>query len=105
MMNAVKRQCISHVDGAAALKEVLPSSVTEVEVEERAATGPPILRKTNSIQEELTLTDRLRKLDFCFTDVHILKVCETLYFGKTTQTFSIFILKCSKNVLCMIVRS
>lgn len=43
MINAVKRQRISHVVSGAAPEEEQPSSVIEVEVEERAATGPPIL--------------------------------------------------------------
>lgn len=47
MINAVKRQCISHVVSGAAPEEELPSSVIEVEVEERAATGPPILSHHN----------------------------------------------------------
>lgn len=47
MINAVKRQCISHVVSGAAPEEELPSSVTVLEVEDRAATGPPSLSHHN----------------------------------------------------------
>lgn len=47
MRNAVERQCISQVVSGAAPEEELPSSVIEVEVEERVATGPPILSHHN----------------------------------------------------------
>lgn len=47
MINAVKRQCISHVVSGAAPAEELPPSVMEAEVEERAATGPPIIPHHN----------------------------------------------------------
>lgn len=48
MINAFKIQCIRHIVTGAAPEEELPSSVMQVDVEERAATGPPILSHHNT---------------------------------------------------------
>ena len=48
MINALQIQCIRHFVSGAAPEEELPSSVMQVDVEERAATGPPILSHHNT---------------------------------------------------------
>lgn len=49
MINAVKRQFISHVVSGAAPEEELPSSVMDVEVKNQAATGHTILLASRRI--------------------------------------------------------
>lgn len=68
MINAVKRQRISHAESGAALEEELPSSVMEEEVEERAPIGSPILPHHN---KQHLGGAQLKRLTEKFVTLHI----------------------------------
>lgn len=84
MINAVKRQCISHVVSGAAPEEELPSSVTEVGVEENAATGPPILSHHNKQHLGGAELNRLAEETGC---LYFLEICDCAYLKRMCDTF------------------
>lgn len=95
MINAVKRQCISHVVSGASPEEELPSSVMEVEMEERAATGPPILSHHNSsIEEELSLNEWRETVCLYYWEMcdfaYLKRKCETFLFEIIHKTHTMF---------------